>query len=90
MSKTARVEKGQKVKVEVDFNRVDLYDHQEEGVLSGFIYFMIYKGNHYHITVLTDEGHHIWVDTDDVWDKGDQVGIDFPAKHIKITPLSDE
>jgi spermidine/putrescine transport system ATP-binding protein len=48
---------------------------------------MIYKGNHYHITVMTDEGHHIWVDTHDVWDKGDLVGINFPAKHIKITPL---
>jgi spermidine/putrescine transport system ATP-binding protein len=83
----AGLEKGQKVNVEVDFDKVDLFDHQEEGTLSGFVHFMIYKGNHYHVTVLTDDGHHIWVDTNDVWDKGDLVGINFPAKHIKITPL---
>ena len=34
---------------------------------------------------MTDEGHHIWVDTNDVWDKGDLVGINIAPKDIKIT-----
>ena len=34
---------------------------------------------------MTDEGYHIWVDTNDVWDKGDLVGINIAPKDIKIT-----
>ena len=37
------------------------------------------------LLILTDDGDHIWVDTNDIWDKGDLVGIDIPAKHLKIS-----
>ena len=79
------LEAGTKVKVEVEFSKVDLIDHPEEGTLSGDVYFLLYKGDHYHLTIMTDEGHHIWVDTNDVWDKGDLVGINIAPKDIKIT-----
>ena len=75
---------GEKVKVEVNFGKVELIDHPEEGMLSGEVYFLIYKGDHYHLTILTDDGDHIWVDTNDVWDKGDLVGINIAPKDIKI------
>ena len=78
------VEAGQKVKVEVDFSKVDLIDHPEEGKLSGDVYFLLYKGDHYHLTIMTDEGDHIWVDTNDIWDKGDLVGINIAPQDIKI------
>lgn len=77
-------EPGAKVKVQVAFSKVDLIDHPEEGTLSGLVHFLIYKGDHYHLTILTDDGYHIWVDTNDIWDKGDLVGINIAPKDIKI------
>ncbi len=77
-------EAGDKVKAQVSFTKVDLIDHPEDGTLSGLVHFLIYKGDHYHLTILTDEGYHIWVDTNDIWDKGDLVGINIAPKDIKI------
>ena len=82
-------EAGQKVKVEVNFSKVDLIDHPEDGTLEGEVYFLLYKGDHYHLTVRTDHGHHIWIDTNDIWDKGDLVGINIAPKDIKITKCDD-
>ena len=76
---------GDKVKVEVDFDKVDLLDHQEEGELAGEVHFLLYKGDHYHLTILTEDGDHLWVDTDDIWDKGDLVGINFAPQDLKIS-----
>ena len=79
------LEAGQKVKVEVNFSKVDLIDHPEDGKLEGEVSFLLYKGNHYHLTVTTDHREHIWVDTNDIWDKGDLVGINIAPKDIKIS-----
>ncbi len=80
---------GDKVRVSIDFNKVDLLDHQEDGMLEGEVHFLLYKGDHYHLTILTDSGDHIWVDTDDIWDKGDLVGISFAPADIKIEKRND-
>ena len=82
-------EPGQKVNVSVNFSKVDLIDHPEDGTLEGEVYFLLYKGNHYHLTVMTDHREYIWVDTNDIWDKGDLVGINIAPKDIKITKLDD-
>ena len=76
---------GDKVTVEVDFSKVELIDHPEDGVLQGEVYFLLYKGDHYHLTVRTDDREHIWVDTNDIWDKGDLVGINIAPTDIKIS-----
>ena len=76
------LEAGEKVTVQVAFSKVDLIDHPEDGMLSGDVYFMLYKGDHYHLTIMTDDGDHIWVDTNDIWDKGDLVGINIAPKDI--------
>ncbi len=83
------LEAGTKVTVEVDFDKVDLLDHQEEGATGGEVSFLLYKGNHYHLTILTDSGEHLWVDTDDIWDKGDLVGINILPADLKITRKDD-
>ena len=75
---------GDKVNVQVAFSAVELIDHPEDGKLSGLVHFLLYKGDHYHLTIKTDDGDHIWVDTNDIWDKGDLVGINISAKDIKI------
>ena len=77
-------EGGEKVKVQVAFSKVDLIDHPEDGMLTGDVYFLLYKGDHYHLTIMTDDGDHIWVDTNDIWDKGDLVGINIAPQDIKI------
>ena len=81
----SRFAPGDIVTATVDFDKVELVDHQEDGLLAGEVHFLLYKGDHYHLTVLTDDGDHIWVDTNDVWDKGDLVGINFGAENIKLT-----
>ena len=82
-------EVGEKVKVEVAFSAVELIDHPEDGTLAGDVHFLLYKGDHYHLTILTDDGDHIWVDTNDVWDKGDLVGINIAPKGIKLVKYND-
>ncbi|MBQ1937970.1 MAG: ABC transporter ATP-binding protein, partial [Bacteroidales bacterium] len=79
---------GDKVEVEVAFNKVDLVDNAEDGVLEGFVSFILYKGNHYHLTVTVDNGAYIYVDTQDIWDKSDWVGVNIAPKDIQIRSLS--
>ena len=79
-------EAGAEVRVEVPFEAVDLLDNLDDGVLDGEVHFILYKGDHYHLTIKTDAGDFLWVDTNDIWDKGDLVGIRFIAdKGIKIS-----
>ena len=77
-------EAGDKVQVLVPFRSIDLQDYEEEGTLSGEVHFILFKGNHYHLTIRTDEGHDLYVNTNDVWDDGDRVGIVIPKKEILI------
>ena len=78
------IKSGDKVTAVVEFSKVELTDHQEDGKLAGEVHFLLYKGDHYHLTILTEDGDHIWVDTNDIWDKGDLVGINFAPKDIKL------
>ena len=66
---------GDQVQVRVPFCKIDLQDYEEEGTLSGEVHFILFKGNHYNLTIRTDEGNDLLVHTTDVWDKGDRVGI---------------
>ncbi len=80
---------GDEVRAEVRFENVELLDHQADGKLAGEVHFLIYKGDHYHLTILTEDGDHIWVDTNDIWDKGDLVGIDIAPEFIKLEKKND-
>jgi spermidine/putrescine transport system ATP-binding protein len=75
------------VQVKVPFKAVDLQDYEEEGTLSGEVHFILFKGNHYHLTIRTDEGYDIYVDTNEVWDDGDRVGIVIPKNAILVEEL---
>ena len=66
---------GDKVQVLVPFREIDLQDHENEGTLSGEVHFILFKGNHYNLTIRTDDGDDLYVYTTDVWDNGDRVGI---------------
>ena len=82
---------GESVTVEVDFDKVSLEDNEEDGTLTGEVKFILYKGNHYHLTVLSDWDEDIFVDTNDVWDDGNRVGIRIAPGDIRIySPLKRE
>ena len=84
-----KYEKGDKVNVEIDFGNIILYDNEEDGKLTGDVNFILYKGNHYHITIMSDWGDDVYVDTNDVWDNGDHVGIGVLPENIRITDRKD-
>ena len=80
---------GSSVNVEVPFDGIELLDHQEDGVIAGEVHFLLYKGNHYHLTIISDDESHFWVDTQDIWDKGDLVGINIAPKSITVSRADD-
>jgi spermidine/putrescine transport system ATP-binding protein len=78
---------GSKVKVSVGFGDVVLQDNEDEGEFPGSVSFILYKGNHYHLTVLTDDNENIFVNTNDIWDDGDRVGITIAPESIQLSNL---
>ena len=77
---------GTEVRVEIDFNAVDLQDDQEDGILDGEVRLIYYKGDHFHLVIGTDEDELIYADTNDVWDDGDLVGVNFIPSGMRIYP----
>ena len=78
-------EAGEEVEVTVQFDKVDLLDHEEEATTVGHVSFILYMGNHYHLTVKTESGDNLWVDTNDIWDKNDFVGIRILPEDIHLS-----
>ena len=66
----------------VPCDQVELTDNEEDGTFTGDVSFILYKGDHYHLTVDTDWGDKLYVDTQDQWDLGDHVGI--RIKHFEL------
>ena len=77
---------GSKVTVQVPFHGVILQDDENDGTLTGDVHFILYKGDHYHLTVATDWQEDIFVDTHDVWDNSDHVGITISSEFITVIP----
>lgn len=84
-SEVSGIEDNTDVKVEIDFGDVELLDN--EGMIEGEVKYILYKCDRYHLTVLTDWDENIYVDTQDVWDDGDKVGISIPPDKIKVIHL---
>ena len=76
---------GDSVLVKVAFEKVDLLDHEEDADVTGNVAVILYMGDHYHITVKTETGENVWVDTNDIWDKNDSVGVKILPKDIKLS-----
>lgn len=72
------------VLIDVDFGKINLLDNAEDGMLTGEVKFILYKGNHYHLTVWSDWDENVFVDTNDVWDDGDRVGISIAPEDIRV------
>ncbi len=83
------VKAGDKVQVEFAFDKVDLRDEASEGSLEGTVGLLLYKGDHYHLGITISRGCYIYVDTNDIWDKNDLVGIRVAPEDILITPVTE-
>ena len=79
------LQEGDNVSVRVAFNRVELHDYKEDGKLIGSVHFILYKGDHYHLTIKTEDGDFVYVDTNDIWDNFDVVGISIDKRDIYIS-----
>ena len=79
------IDEGTEVEARVAFDRIDLLDHAEDGVTGVTVYMILYKGDHYHLTIRTDSDEFVYVDTNDVWDKGDIVGINILPQDLIVT-----
>ena len=82
------IEGGESVEVEIDFDKIELMDNKEDGMLVGDVRFILYKGDHYHLTVRTIGGDNLYVDTHDVWDDRDIVGIKINPDDIRIKRIN--
>lgn len=64
---------------------IELSDNIDEGLVSGRIINLIYKGDHYSYVVRTEEGYDLIVDDEDLWNMDDQVGLILPEDKLKFT-----
>ena len=67
--------KGKEATVRFAFTDIDMTDDEYAAPLAGNVDSMIYKGKNYIVDIKTDDNHHIYADTEYLWDKGDRVGI---------------
>ena len=81
---------GDEVTVKIPFDRIELTDNEEDGMINGDVNFILYKGDHYHLTVGTDWGKNLYVDTQDVWENSDHVGIKIAPTAIALEPRDKE
>ena len=76
---------GDDVDVAFDFDAVELTDDSEDGTSWGTIRFILYKGDRNDLTVRTDENENVYVDTHDVWEDLDEVGIKIAPEALRLT-----
>lgn len=79
------LEKGDKVRVAVPFDGVELTDDEADGVIGGNVTQSLYKGNYYQVQVYTDTDEDFYIDTVDEWDIGDRVGINLKKDKVTVT-----
>ncbi len=76
--------KGDRVKVKIPFDAIELTDDESDGVIGGNIGQSVYKGQYYQVLVYTDDDDDVLVDTADEWDIDDRVGIKIPREKIIV------
>ena len=60
-------------------------DHQDEGLVQGYISNLIYKGDHYSYVIHTDMGQDFVVNDEYLWNMDDQVGLIMPVEKMKFS-----
>ena len=73
-----------KVKVSIQPYDIRMSDNVDEGLVSGHIINLIYKGDHYSYVVRTEYGHDLIVDDEYLWNMDDAVGLVMPEDKMKF------
>ena len=73
-----------KVMVSIQPYDIRMSDNVEEGLVSGHIINLIYKGDHYSYVIRTEYGHDLIVDDEYLWNMDDQVGLIMPEEKMKF------
>ena len=85
-----QLEKGDQVKVKVNFNDVILTDDEKDGVIGANVTQTLYKGTYNQVQVYTDTDEDFYVDTKDDWDINDRVGIKIAPEALSIEKFVEE
>ena len=81
---TGNFEKGSEVIVQIPFDKVELTDDEDEGLVGAVVTSTIYKGTYYQVRVWTDNDVAFTVYTKHEWDIDDRVGIKVNAEDIQV------
>ena len=73
-----------KVMVSIQPYDIRMSDNVDEGLVSGHIINLIYKGDHYSYVVITEYGHDLIVDDEYLWNMDDAVGLVMPEDKMKF------
>lgn len=73
------------VKATIGLTDVEILDNVDEGTAQGNVVEIIYKGDHYVLTVRTDEDEDFVFGTEYTYDEGDRVGIRVKPEAIGLT-----
>lgn len=63
---------------------IRMSDNVDEGLVSGHIINLIYKGDHYSYVIRTEYGHDLIVDDEYLWNMDDAVGLVMPEDKMKF------
>ena len=74
-----------KILISLQPTDIKLTDDQEQGLVSGYISSLIYKGDHYSYVIKTDIGQDFVVDDEYLWNMDDYVGLIMPIEKMKFT-----
>ena len=72
-----------KVMVSIQPYDIRMSDNVDEGLVSGHIINLIYKGDHYSYVIRTEYGHDLIVDDEYLWNMDDAVGLVMPEDKMK-------
>ncbi len=73
------------VKATIGLNDIEILDNVDDGNVQGNVVGIIYKGDHYVLTVRTDEDEDFVLDTEYTYDEGDRVGLLVRPEKIGLT-----
>jgi len=69
---------------EIGLKDIEILDDEEAGIVKGEIVSIIYKGDHYQLTIRTAQDEDFVLDTEYTYDENDLVGLNVRPQDIKI------
>ena len=69
----------------IGLDKIEILDDEASGVVRGEIVSIIYKGDHYQLTIRTAEDEDFVLDTEYTYDENDLVGLSVKPEDIRLT-----